>query len=667
MAQPNYDFLRDAYVRMKTIRQFEFRAAELTAGENPPILGSIHLCAGQEAIPVGAMAALRGDDRVVATYRGHGWALQAGVTLAEAMAELCHRQAGINGGRGGSPMMMAPDRGFIGENSIVGAGGPIACGVAMAAKVQGSGRVAVVSFGDGATSQGGLHEAFVMATAQALPVIFICENNGWAEMTPTDFAVHGSVAARAKAYGMAGEEVDGSDPEAVREAVARAAGRARSGEGPTLLECRTPRLWGHYNRDIEHYRPRKDRQEAETRDPIARLRALLVDGGVAERDVDALDGEVNAAVEKAIEAALASPQPDLGSVGDNLFGARPSATARGEAKTEAITYAQAINRAFHEEMAARPEMILLGEDVARPGGVFGLSRGLFKEHGGDRVVDTPIAETAILGAAVGAAMEGLRPVAEIMFADFLFVALDQIINQAANVRYVSNGRASAPLVVRTQQGVTPGSCAQHAQCVEAHLANIPGIKVGLPATVEDAYAMLRAAVADPDPTVIIEARSLFNLSGEVAIGGPVEAAEGARTRRDGRDAVIITWGTSLHPSLAAADQLEAEGIDVSVLDLRWLAPIDDAALRRAVEKTGRVLIVHEASRTGGFGAEIAARIGETLDAELKAPVRRIGGLDVRMPASPILQKVVIPGAAKIAAAVRELVSDTVPDRRSVAA
>lgn len=667
MAQPNFDFLRDAYVRMKTIRQFEFRATELTAGQNPPISGSIHLCAGQEAIPVGAVAALRGDDRVIATYRGHGWALQAGVSPAEAMAEMCHRSSGINGGRGGSPMMMAPDRGFIGENSIVGAGGPIACGVAMAAKVQGSGRVAIVSFGDGATSQGGLHEAFVMAKAQALPVIFICENNGWAEMTPTAFAVHGNIASRAESYGMAAERVDGNDPQAVRDAVARAAERARNGEGPTLLECQTARLWGHYNRDIEHYRSKKDRADAEATDPLVRLRALLIDRGMAEHDVDALDEEANAAVEEAVQAALDSPPPDIASIDANLFGAPVAATVRGESLIETTTYAQAINRALHEEMAARPDVILLGEDVAKPGGVFGLSRGLLKEHGPERVVDTPIAETAILGAAVGAAMEGLRPIAEIMFADFLFVALDQIINQAANVRYVSNGRASAPLVVRTQQGVTPGSCAQHAQCVEAHLANIPGIKVGLPATVQDAYAMLRAAVADPDPTVIIEARSLLALSAEIQTGGAVERAEGARLRRDGSDAVIITWGTSLHPALDAASQLEAEGLDVSVLDLRWLSPIDDAAIQRAVAKSGRVLIVHEASRTGGFGAEIAARISEELDAELKAPVRRIGGLDVRMPASPVLQKIVIPDAEKIAAAVRELISGAVADRRPVAA
>src|SRR3546814_915517 len=259
-------------------------------------------------------------------------------------------------------------------------------------------------------------------------------------MTPTSHVVRASIAKRAEMYGMAGEEVDGCDPEAVRAAVARAAERARAGGGPTLLECHTIRLWGHYNRDIEHYRPRKNRAAATERDPLVRLRKLLLDSGMNERDILSLDDEAKAISDRASEDSLASPIPDLATVTDHLFG---SVTANGPASgsAETMTYARAINRAFHDEMAARPEVILLGEDVGKPGGVFGLSRGLQKSWGPDRVIDTPIAETAILGAAVGAAMEGLRPIAEIMFGDFLFVALDQIINQSANVRYVSNGRS----------------------------------------------------------------------------------------------------------------------------------------------------------------------------------------------------------------------------------
>ncbi len=653
MPTERLNFLRDAYFRMAKIRAFEAKAMELTAGAQPVIAGSIHPCAGQEAIPVGALSGLRPNDRVLATYRGHGWALEAGVSLDAAMAEMCQRSSGINGGRAGSLMMTSPKSGFIGENSIVGAGGPIACGAALAARARGDGSVVAVSFGDGAMSQGGMHEALVTAAALKLPVIFVCENNGWAEMTPTVFASGPSLAARAQAYGIESEAVDGGDPEAVRDAVMRAAARARRGEGPTFLECQTIRLWGHYNKDIEHYRPRDDRATAELNDPLKAIAQKLADAGIDAREIATFDADVAALVDSATDAALSASVPDPATIADNLFGAQP-AVAQGTPELVTMTYAQAINRALQDAMADDADVLLFGEDVAAPGGVFGISRGLLKQFGADRVLDTPIAETAILGMAVGSALAGKKPVAEIMFSDFLFVALDQIINQAANVRYVSNGLAGAPLVVRTQQGVTPGSCAQHSQCVEAHLANIPGIKVGLPSTPHDAYAMLRAAIADPDPCVIIEARSAFLNKGEVALGGIFERAEGARLARAGSDIGIITWGTSVIEALAAAETVAGEGVAAAVLDLRWLSPIDDAAIAELVAACPHILIVHEAGQTGGFGAEIFARIAERHGTMLKGGLTRLGGLDLPMPSAPNLQRLVVPTADRIAERVRSM-------------
>jgi 2-oxoisovalerate dehydrogenase E1 component len=647
------NFLRDAYLRMATIRAFEARATELTAGIDPAILGSIHPCAGQEAIPVGAMSALDSRDRILATYRGHGWALEAGIRPDEAMAEMCQRTSGINGGRAGSLMMMAPTRGFIGENSIVGAGGPIACGVALGIKAGQTGGVVAVSFGDGAMSQGGLHEALVTAKALMLPVLFICENNEWAEMTPSAFANGDGLAERARGYGIASETVDGCDPEAVRDAVMRAASRARKGEGPTFLECRTVRLWGHYNRDVEHYRSKENRNEAERRDPLTRLADRMIEAGLRSEEVASLDADAAAIIERACASAVSSDVPEEGTILNHLFGQSPAfQTTPTQFKT--MTYAQAVNAALRDAMLDDEAVMLFGEDVAIPGGVFGMSRGLLKEFGDLRVIDTPIAETAILGMAVGAAIGGRKPIAEIMFSDFLFVAFDQIINQAANVRYVSNGLASAPLVIRTQQGVTPGSCAQHAQCVEAHLANIPGIKVGLPITPNDAYAMLRAAVADPDPCVIIEARSVFMNKGEVMVGGAYEKAEGARLLKEGSDVGIIAWGTSVMEGMAAADGLADEGISVALLDLRWLSPIDDAAIGELVRNCRDILVVHEASRTGGFGAEICTRIVEQHGHELKGSLGRLAGLDIPMPSAPNLQRIAIPTADRIAARIREV-------------
>jgi 2-oxoisovalerate dehydrogenase E1 component len=654
----NIRFLLNAYSRMLLIRQFETQAVNLTRLEPPAIKGSIHTCGGQEAIPVGSMSALRSGDRTIATYRGHGWALENGISPFELLAEMAHREGGVNGGRAGSLLAMAPKRGFVGQNSIVGAGGPIACGVGIAARLRATGQVVIVSFGDGATSQGGLHEAFVMAATLSLPIIFLCENNGWAEMTPSSYALKpGALMKRAHGYGIEGSEVDGCDVISVRDAVAEAATRARAGHGPTLIEANAVRLGGHYNRDIQHYRTKADKGVAEDRDPIERLRRHLLALDVDGDTMTGIEADVLARINDASERALASPHPNTNSKSHHVFGTSvaPTAAHGREEQKVTISYARAIRQALEDEMLARPEVVLFGEDVATAGGIFGVTRDLLAKFGPHRVFDTPIAETAILGSAVGAALEGLKPVAEIMFADFLFVALDQLVNQAAKLRYVSNNQASVPLVVRTQQGVTPGSCAQHAQCVEAFLAHVPGLKVGLPMTPADAYSMLRAAIADPDPCVLIEARSAYLETGDVVVGGPIESASGAHLIREGGDVAIISWGTSVPVCLAAANSLAKLGISAAVLNLRWLSPLDRSAIRQVTETCGRVLIVHEANLTGGFGAEVMAGITERHSDHLKVPVKRLAAPDVPMPAAPMLQSSVVPSPSDVVKAASELV------------
>ncbi len=639
----------DAYRQMATIRAFEERCLEL--GTEGLIAGSVHVCCGQEAIPVGAMSVLGERDRVIATYRGHGWALACGVPLVDLLAEICQRADGINGGRGGSAHLAAPRYRLFGENSIVGAGVPIAAGLAMAASAREEQAIALVSIGDGAINQGATHEGLAFAAARRLPLVVICESNGWSELTPTAEMMRGTIAERGAGYGIDARAVDGGDPAVVAEAVAEAAAVARRGEGPVLLECRTVRLLGHYNRDIEHYRPKEDRAEAAEREPLVRARASLGASGEATAEqLDAIDAEAAAAVDVAAEAVRAMPEPDPATAREHLFAA-PTATAasiEGEERAgDEMTYQKAVNAALRAELAARSELLVYGEDVGNAGGIFGVSRGLQDEFGAARVFDTPIAESAILGSAVGAAMAGMRPVVEIMWGDFLLVALDQLINQAANVRYVSRGELQAPMVVRTQQGMTSGSCAQHSQSLEALIAHVPGLKVGLPATAQDAYAMLRAAIADPDPCLLFEARSLYQEKGLVDLDGPPEAAMGSRLRRSGDDVSIITWGTMVAPVLAAADRLAERGIAATVLDLRWLCPLDQDAIAAAVAASGRVLVVHEANLTAGFGAELSARIHELHFDELDAPVARLGAPDTRIPAAPALQRALIPGVDDI--------------------
>ena len=652
--QPLTTSLLDCYRRMLTIRQFEQRCIDLSADA---IAGSVHLCGGQEAIPVGARAALDPGDRAIATYRGHGWAIEWGIPLHELMGEVCQRAGGVNGGRAGSPYLMAPEHGFIGENSIVGAGVPIGAGVAMASKLTGTGRVCVVSVGEGAMNQGATHEGLNFAAARDLPVVFIVENNDWSEMTPSvQTSRLASPAARAAAYGIPGLQVDGTDPLAVTMAVEEAAARARSGLGPTLIEAKAPRLMAHYNRDIEHYRTDDDKLRDHERDPLPRLRARLVGEGVDDHVLSTAEAAARDAVDRATASALAMLKPDPASARDHVMASpAPPRPVHLDEGSEEMAVWQAVNRALRDELASRPELLVYGEDVGFPGGIFGCTRGLQNEFGTDRVFDTPISESAILGSAIGAAIEGMRPVVEIMWADFMLVALDQLVNQAANVRYITGGERSVPIVVRMQQGTTPGSCAQHSQSLEAVLAHIPGLRVGLPSRPHDAYQMLRAAIADPDPTIIIEARGLYQLKGPVTLSEPNEAIGGATFRRRGKDLAIITWGTMTPKAEQAADILASEGIEANVLDLRWLSPLDEQAITDAVVSGGgRVLVAHEANLTGGFGAEIAARIAERLFGELDAPIMRVGAKDVRIPSAPVLQEAVIPQVPEIVDAARQL-------------
>jgi pyruvate dehydrogenase E1 component beta subunit len=330
-------------------------------------------------------------------------------------------------------------------------------------------------------------------------------------------------------------------------------------------------------------------------------------------------------------------------------------------QTRQLTYAQAANEALRRALAEIPETLLFGEDIAVPGGVFGVTKGLHKSFG-DRVFDTPISESAILGGAIGAALVGRRPIVEIMWVDFSLVALDQIVNQAANVRYVSRGRLTAPITIRTQQGSMPGSCAQHSQSLETFFAHVPGLQACLPATAQDAYDLLVAAIHSDDPTIVIENRNLYHgAKVEVRLGGPPGPVGGAAVRRTGADVTLVTWGAMLHRALEAAEVLAADGVSVEVIDMRWLRPLDTDAVQRSVAKTGRLVVAHEAHRFMGVGAEVVTSVVES-GVALVAPPARVGAPDVRIPAAPSLQAAVIPSTPVIVEAVRRTVEPALAGR-----
>jgi len=318
----------------------------------------------------------------------------------------------------------------------------------------------------------------------------------------------------------------------------------------------------------------------------------------------------------------------------------------------AVRYSEAITLGLADALAGDDRVVLIGIDVGAGGGIFTITRGLHERFGASRVLDTPISEMGFVGAAVGAAMTGLRPIVEIMFMDFVGVCLDAIMNQAAKLHYMSAGALEVPIVFRTQTGAGRAAGAQHSQSLEAILAHIPGLKVVLPATVTDAHDLLLEAVADPNPVVFIENRRLYGMRGELG-EDPLPLGR-ARVAAAGDDVTVVTWGQMVRECLTAAAAAE---VSVEVIDLRSLVPLDMATVLESATRTGRVLVVHEAVADFGAGAEIAARVGEELFDLLRVPVKRIGAPSVPMPFSPDLERAVMPQAAAIAAACTRLVSE----------
>ncbi len=324
------------------------------------------------------------------------------------------------------------------------------------------------------------------------------------------------------------------------------------------------------------------------------------------------------------------------------------------------TYREAIRRALHDAMQADPAVILMGEEVGLYGGAYGVTKGLLDTFGAARVIDTPISEPALVGAAIGAAMTGLRPVVELMYVDFAGMALDQIANQAAKSRYMFGGGVTVPMVLRTQGGTGRSAAAQHSQSLEAWFHHVPGLRLAMPATVNDAYHLLRQALAQPDPVAVIEHKGLYAQKGPLDPAVPDAPWGAPALRRDGGDLVIVTYSRMLHEALSAADRLAAAGVQAAVWDLRCLNPLDLAPVEAAVRRTGRAMVVTEAALTGSVASDIAARLGETCFDWLEEPVLRLGAEDIPIPLAPALERAAIPDAGLIHDAALWLVTRKAP-------
>ncbi len=636
------DDLLEAFGRMTVIRVFEERVSDLYRDSEVP--GFVHLSIGQEASAVGACWPLAATDVITSNHRGHGHCLAKGLAPEPMLAELLARVTGTNKGLGGSMHIADPDLGIFGANGIVGAGVPIAAGAALAAQLRGAGGVVVSFFGDGAVAQGAFHEAANLAALWKLPVVFFCENNGYAEFSPSADQHPVPLATRAAAYGLEYVAVDGNDVEAVATAMTDVVRRIRDGAGPAFVEAATYRWHGHYEGDPEKYRSKDELEEWQERDPLVITRARLLGRGVPQETLDQVEAQVQARIEAAVDAARQAPRPDMSVLRSSVYAARTPVAEpawRPDADGEVFRTMDAVRLALEGELAANPEMFVAGVDVGKGGNVFALTRGLYAKWP-DRLLDTPISETAVMGLAVGGAMAGMTPVVELMYLDFLGVCFDQILNQAAKLRFMTGGKARMGLVIRTQFGGGRSSGSQHSQSLEALLAHVPGLTVVMPSTPADTYGLLRSAIRDPNPVVFIENRQMYGMKGPKPPADYLVPLGKAKVVREGTDLTIVSVSRMVHEALAAAEALAPRGISAEVIDLRTVAPLDKETILASLAKTNRLLIAHEGVTDFGIGAEIAALAAYEGFWMLDAPVMRVAPPPTPSPYAPNLEEQWLP-------------------------
>lgn len=634
------------------------------------IHGACHTYVGQEAIAAGVCSHLRIQDVVFSTHRGHGHALAKGVPPRQLIAELLGRQTGCSQGRGGSMHLFSPEVGMMGTSGIVGPCILQAAGAGYSFKLLKTDQVAVAFFGDGAVNNGAFHEGLNLASIWKLPTLFVCENNQFATEVPFAYAAgNPEVASRGQSYGLPGILVDGNDVLAIEKAAGEAILRARQGQGPTLLECRTYRTRPHAEGMGDFtYRTRAEVDQWKTRCPLLRLKEILLADRIAsDEELTAIEAEIQAIVDEAMHFGQASPWPDPATASSHIYestdgaaGPRSSILTAHEApvsQDREITFTQATHEALAAEMARQPGIFVLGEGIGIRGGNFRTTAGLYDKFGPQRLCDTPISERGFVGLGGGAAMTGSRPVIDFMFADFVLDGVGEIVNQIAKMRYMSSGRLKMPILLRGCIGIGHSAATHHSGNYYPMFAHFPGLRVVVPALPHDAKGLFTRALRCHDPVIFLEHRELMNLKGPV----PSEDYEidfgQAAVVRPGGDVTVVALAWMVHQTIKACERLAADGVSVELIDPRTVAPLDVDTILRSVAKTGRLLIVDEAFAPFGLGAEIAAQLADRGFNDLDAPIRRLNGAHTPTPYSPTLEAAVVPQVDAIVLAIQNLLAE----------
>jgi 2-oxoisovalerate dehydrogenase E1 component len=637
------------YRLMVLSREFDHRMVSL---QRQGRIGTYPMLEGQEAVQIGSALALAERDFVFPSYREHGLQLARGVPIGTIMSYWR-----------GLPNDGWDVRGLrMGITTVpIATQLPHAVGYSYITKLRGENTVTAVYFGDGATSETDFHSGMNFAGVWKSPVVFICANNLYAISVPYDKQTASeTIAQKAEAYGFPGVRVDGMDVLAVYAAVSEALERARAGEGPTLIEALTYRYGPHATADDAHrYRSKEEEAAWREQDPIVRLRRYLEARGEWDEQLgEKVALEVADQMETAITEIEARPLPPRDDVARHAFSRIPAIVVEQlhemqEAQNETLTefsseevwqvgndptlsgpttpwtMAEAINAALSEAMQARPETIVLGEDVGKSGGVFRITEGLQDRFGEERVIDTPLNESGIVGTAIGMAIAGARPIPEVQFDGFVYPAFDQIVSHLGRFRYRTRGHVSLPIVVRFPSGAGIGAHEHHCDSPEAYFVHAPGLVVICPSTAIDAKGLLASALEGDDPVIFLEPKVLYRAGREEVPTSPYTIPIGrARVVQEGTDLTIVTYGGMVPVVVKAAEQTEQS---IEIIDLRTLFPWDRPTVLASVEKTGRLVIVQEPQGSAGVGADVSAVVAEKALYALRAPIVRITGFDTPWP------------------------------------
>jgi 2-oxoisovalerate dehydrogenase E1 component len=599
---------------------------------------------GQEAIAAGATLALQPNELIFPLHRNLGVFTNRNIPLHRLFSQWQGKFNGFSKGRERSFHFGTMEYGIVGMISHLGPQLGIACGAALAYKLDGRPMVSLAFTGEGGTSEGDFHEALNIASVWSLPVIFLIENNGYGLSTPSSeqFAIK-YLSTRAEGYGMEGVTIDGNNIIEVYTTIDKYARKMRKKPAPVLIECMTFRMRGHEEASGVKYVPPELIEKWQKKDPVINYEQYLLGEGIITEDfITGCKKEFEEEIQKNLD--ITAEEPDLETIIDrelqDVYKAVNQNSSSPGVEVKEMRFIDAISDGLHESMQRHPKLILMGQDIAEYGGVFKITDGFVSKYGKDRVRNTPLCESGIIGTALGASLEGYKCMVEMQFADFVTCGFNQIVNNLAKINYRWGG--TADVVVRMPTGAGTGAGPFHSQSNEAWFYHTPGLKIVYPSTPEDAKGLLIAAFEDPNPVMYFEHKALYRgVTGNVPTGYYTTPIGVARQVRTGTEASIITYGMGVHWATKLAEE---ESLDLDIVDLRSLQPIDWDTISESVKRTGRVLILHEDTLTGGIGGDISAYIAEHLFEYLDAPVIRVASLDTPVPFADVLEKQFLPAA-----------------------